>query len=380
MPRTTGTAPATAASYSRLPPWASAASCSSGPASARSALFAVTTLAPRRSARRMRLLAGSTPPMSSTTMSAESTSVSRSSLSNSLGTTSSRGVCVDRTPIPANSIFAPARAARSASCRSSLRTTSVPTTPQPSTTQRSGALTSLIFSSSAWQFPRTRIRAISLPWCRVSGRESLPHVEAEQILNSFAANDLPRLGARDGDDPRAGNLVIVRCQGPPVRTRRCDDEQVSGAQVLRQVDIRDEDISRFAVLTHDSARHGVGRRGPVCEPRGVIRAVEDRTDVVAHPPVDGHVHAPALVQLDVFDRAHFVDRHHRGPHNRSARFDGHFRHVGSQPVALSPNRRGEFFGRDPRIQLLLPGQVGDPVSPAEVDFGNSDPLALKVCS
>src|SRR5690625_3016685 len=213
----------------------------------------------------MRLLAGSTPPMSSTTMSAESTSVSRSSLSNSLGTTSSRGVCVDRTPIPANSISAPARAASSASCRSSLRTTSVPTTPQPSTTQRSGALTSLIFSSSDWQFPRTRIRAISVPWCRVSGRESLAHVEAEQILDCFAANDLPRLAARHGDDPGAGYLVVVRRQGPPVRSRRRDDEQVTGAQVLRQVDVRNENISRFAVLTHDPARHGTGRGRPVRE-------------------------------------------------------------------------------------------------------------------
>ncbi len=64
-----GMPPATAASNSRSLPAASAAAYSSAPTLARSSLFAVTTGLPAASASRIRLRAGSMPPIASTTRS-----------------------------------------------------------------------------------------------------------------------------------------------------------------------------------------------------------------------------------------------------------------------------------------------------------------------
>ena len=67
--RMMGMAPATAASKYRSTPARSAAAYSSWPCAASSALFAVTTEAPEANAACSRLLAGSIPPITSTTTS-----------------------------------------------------------------------------------------------------------------------------------------------------------------------------------------------------------------------------------------------------------------------------------------------------------------------
>ena len=97
----TGTPPATAASYRSAMPAARAFSSRSGPDAARSALFAVTTRLPAAMAASMAARASSVPPMSSTTTStpASAASAARSSVRRTLGGSSMpRGRSGSRTP------------------------------------------------------------------------------------------------------------------------------------------------------------------------------------------------------------------------------------------------------------------------------------------
>ena len=80
-PRTSGIAPATAASNSSARPADSAVANSSGPSWASSSLFAVTTGLPARNAARINDLAGSIPPMSSTTTSIDGSATTRTASS-----------------------------------------------------------------------------------------------------------------------------------------------------------------------------------------------------------------------------------------------------------------------------------------------------------
>ena len=87
-PRITGTAPPTAASNRSGLPETRASETSSGPCSAITCLFAVTTARPARRAAAIHVRAGSTPPMSSTTTPARcASSVSMSSVQHTSGGT-----------------------------------------------------------------------------------------------------------------------------------------------------------------------------------------------------------------------------------------------------------------------------------------------------
>ena len=80
--------PPTLASKPMAPPPAAAAPKTSSQAWASSALFAVTTHLPRRSASRMNSFAGESPPISSTTIGIDGSSISaRASLVSSAGST-----------------------------------------------------------------------------------------------------------------------------------------------------------------------------------------------------------------------------------------------------------------------------------------------------
>ena len=79
-------------------------------------------------------LAGSMPPITSTTMSTSGrvTSAYASAVSSARSIPAARGWLNRRTAMPASSSRAPTRRARSSACSMSSRATSDPTTPQPS--------------------------------------------------------------------------------------------------------------------------------------------------------------------------------------------------------------------------------------------------------
>ena len=131
--RMTGMAPATAASKYRSTRAFSAASASSPVDCDNRALLAVTTDLPCSSAVRIALRAGSTGPISSTTMSTSSRETRSSTLSVSIAAGSPRSSATRRTATPRSSSGAPMRAARSGALSSMIRTTSRPTLPRPST-------------------------------------------------------------------------------------------------------------------------------------------------------------------------------------------------------------------------------------------------------
>ena len=95
------------------------------------------TLAPDLKAARMRVRAGSMPPMSSMTMSLPVATAVASSVRRARGTALSRGAPRSRTAMPVISMRAPLRAAKSSACSRRSRTTWVPTVPEPRTPTRS---------------------------------------------------------------------------------------------------------------------------------------------------------------------------------------------------------------------------------------------------
>ena len=102
----------------------------------------MTTGLPPFSAASISDLAGSMPPITSTTMSTSGrvTSACASAVSSARSIPAARRCPTRRTAIPASSSRAPTRRARSSACSVSSRATSDPTTPQPSraTLQASG--------------------------------------------------------------------------------------------------------------------------------------------------------------------------------------------------------------------------------------------------
>src|SRR5699024_5535650 len=275
---------------------ASAASYSCGPCAASSALFAVTTLAPEPIASRMSFRAGSMPPSSSTTRSARRTRPGRSSVSSSLGTTGSRGVAVERTPMPTRSRCVPVRECSSSACSTSERTTSVPTTPQPSTATRTLRALSfmLSFRCHAWRGPSTRARptidagvaaARAVPQ---SGRLGSAEVEGQDVLDRLPTEDLAGFAVPDRHHPRTRQQVVLAGHRAPVGAGGGHGEQVTSAYVPRELDLVHQDVTALAVLAHHPGQHRLGRRR--ADQSGVVlRVVERGSDVVAHPAVHGHV-------------------------------------------------------------------------------------------
>ena len=133
-----GIAPATAASKYRSTLLFAAASKSSPPCCASKALFAVTTDLPEFSAARIRVLAGSIPPMTSmmTSMAGSLTTALASAVTNTPdftnGSSSGRAFLASLTATDFKTRFVPARAARSSWPATSCAATLLPTEPAPS--------------------------------------------------------------------------------------------------------------------------------------------------------------------------------------------------------------------------------------------------------
>src|SRR5919197_353348 len=130
--------PPTLASKYRSSPFASEASNSSRPWVARSSLYAVTTGLERSKARRISVRAGSSPPISSHTMSTSGSSItsSGSAVKASTGSGTSRSRPGLRTATFATSRRHPARSAISSPWASSNRITAAPTVPHPNSPTR----------------------------------------------------------------------------------------------------------------------------------------------------------------------------------------------------------------------------------------------------
>ena len=132
--RISGMPPPTAASKYRSRPLASDASNSSRPRVASSSLFAVTTGLSRSNAARTSSPAGSSPPISSHTMSTSGSSTTAiGSFTNADGGRgTSRALAGSRTATLRTSSRHPARRSMSSRWLSSRRTTAAPTVPHPS--------------------------------------------------------------------------------------------------------------------------------------------------------------------------------------------------------------------------------------------------------
>src|SRR6266536_6570651 len=140
---TIGIAPATAASKRISTSAASAALNSSAPWVASSSLLAVTTGLPSRIASRIRLRAGSIPPITSTTTSTcgSATTSAAWPVSQARSTAGSRSLARSRTATRCSRMAAPARSASCSAWSASSRATPVPTTPHPSIPTATGSPT-----------------------------------------------------------------------------------------------------------------------------------------------------------------------------------------------------------------------------------------------
>ncbi len=130
--RMMGMAPATAASNSRSTPALAAASNSSAPQAAISSLLAVTTGFPASRAANTRSLAGSRPPMTSTTRST-SGSTTTDAASSVKESKPVRAFCRSRTATRVTSRRRPVRAAMVSPFSAMRATTAAPTLPYPNT-------------------------------------------------------------------------------------------------------------------------------------------------------------------------------------------------------------------------------------------------------
>src|SRR5262245_28902173 len=221
----TGIAPATAASKYRAT-WACSAACANSPVdTAISALLAVMTDLRCSSALRIALRAGSTGPISSTTMSTSSRDTSSSMLSVSSPTGTPRSSATRRTPMPRNTSGAPMRAARSVALSSMMRTTSLPTLPSPNTAMPMG------FSS-----PFT----------------VLPHFQTEQIVDRLATQNQAGLPAAHGHHGGAADQVVPARHGVAVRARRGHTQQVAGGDIVGQPGVAHDDIATLTMLPDDA--------------------------------------------------------------------------------------------------------------------------------
>ena len=302
----------------------------------------------------MSSLAGSMPPMSSTTRSGSvSSSAGRSALSSS-GRIPGRSREASRTPTPVTTSRAPTRASRWSACSSSSRTTWAPTVPPPSTTTDNfsggGAMTGLLgrfgtgpppecaagrvhrFSHGRRADRRADARAPDVPFpprwgglvspvvSTQDGASASPASRANMSASVSRRSTIAVHAATHRHHRRARHHVVVRGHGPAVRARGGDGQQVAALEVRGQPGVADHDVPGLAVLADHAGQHRRGRGGARGQHDGVVRVVEGRADVVAHAAVDRHVGAPGTGPvLDVLDRAHLVEGDHARTDDRAAR-------------------------------------------------------------
>src|SRR5207253_11323502 len=138
----------------------------------------------------------------------------------------------------------------------------------------------------------------SPPFARASlaSPERLAALEPPDIFGTLAPPDQTRASLVQQDDRRPRRLVVVRGHREAVRADTGYDEHGACARG-RKSHRTDEDVPALA----EPARHGdllgcSGVRAP-CDRRGVLRLVERRPDVVAHPTIDRDERAEAFDPL-----------------------------------------------------------------------------------
>src|SRR5271166_213137 len=297
--RTTGTAPATAASKRRRTPRSRAVPNSSSPYWDSSCLFALTTSLPARIADSRWLRAGSMPPISSTITSASARISSKSPRV--------------RVSTPLITGRRPLKRSISSALSASSSAKAPPTVPDPSRPTRYGA------GAAASSPPR-----------------ALVDIARGQVLEALAPYDDACVAVAAEDHRRAGDAVVVVRHRIAVGAGRGRDDHVARARVLQERMVRDH-VARLAVL---AGEHVLAAGAEAVGDIGLIRRrVEHRSQVVGHAAVDRHPAREAgLYRLDR------VERHARVRAQRASGLDQQPR-----PVPDAVLLRGAHDRRDPLV-------------------------------
>src|SRR5450759_3204749 len=317
-----GMPPPTDASKAMSTPAVAAASMTSWPLAAMSALFAVTTDLPALSAPMTTSRATPTPPMSSMTMSmsgsammAKASSVTRSA---GMPSASARSVRLSATRV--NSMSTPALRRKSSLWRLKISTTPDPTVPRP----MRPTLTVRMWDSfrglrvpdgrgmtSSAIVPEERGCAVLAPRCGAA----LPLFAAQQVVVRLPAHHHPGLPVLHEHDCGPNLLVVVARHRLAVGAGRAHADDVADLNGL-DADVARDEVAGLAVLARDGHDLAAGLVGLVGHEHLVVRVVQGGADVVGHAAVDRHVGADAG---DVLDRAGGVQRHAGVGHDRAAR-------------------------------------------------------------
>ena len=247
--RMSGMPPATDASNSRSTPAFSAASNSSSPKLASSSLFAVTTGLAAFSAARIRLRAGSTPPIDL------DDDVDVGVGDDRLGVVREHAVGELDVALLGEVVHRDTHRPRSCTpvrcddqvprCSSSSRTSAAPTLPHPR-----------MPDPRPQPCPQCRGSCIRCP--SGSGRETrssrpaqLVGVETHQVGVGLAANHEAGDAVAHEDDGRTRHLVVVGRHRVAVRARHRRREDVADREIAGQLRVADEQVALLAVLARD---------------------------------------------------------------------------------------------------------------------------------
>src|SRR5271163_111364 len=278
--RTTGTAPATAASKRSLTPCSRAVSNSSSPYWESSCLFALTTSLPARIALSRYSRAGSIPPISSTSRSA----------SDRISAKLPRV----RVSTPQITGLRPLKRAISSALSSSSAEKAEPTVPWPSRPT---------LKSAAGPSPSADIRSGPL-------RAEIPR---DEVLEALAPDHHARVALGAEDHRRARHAVVVVGHRVTVCARRGRDDHVAWLRI-RQLRVAHDHVAGLAVLARQHASHLPAEA--VGHVRFIAGPIHHRPQVVGHPAVDRN---PA--RDVVLDALHGVQRHARVRAQRPSRLD-----------------------------------------------------------
>ncbi len=188
-----------------------------------------------------------------------------------------------------------------------------------------------------------------------------------------------RAGLADAHHGRNQRLVVVAGHGASVRAGDRHGEDVATLDVGGQAHFVDDDVAGFAVHAHHAAQFRLGGTGAVGESRGVVRAVQRRTDVVAHAAVDGHVDAfgdgvavpvfRVAAELHRLDGAHTVQRDAGRRDRPASRFEGDDGGRHAERAVHRGDRVGETAELHVDVHRILAVGVRHGVAAAEVDLG-----------
>ena len=261
--------PATADSKSRSTPAVDAASNSSAPQLASSSLLAVTTGLPDLRASRIRVRAGSMPPMTSTTTSTLGIGDHR------VGVGGQDAVGRPGRRVPGTGCAPPRRPARGAgrcgprsgrrrrraagpALRRRGRSRADPT--------RSDVASMLQRVVAAWPGERGSPR-----WAAGSGGYS---VEGQQVVERLPADDDPARAVPDEHDRRPRHLVVGRRHRVAVGAGHRRGQHVADGDIGRQPGVPHDHVAGLAVLADDGDRPGPPGVGRPHQERLVAAAVQ----------------------------------------------------------------------------------------------------------